>query len=71
MAANDDLTFTVGAREIYDKLVHVETKVDALPTTDHEARIRALERWRYAAGGALALASTAVGWLLTLHGKGA
>ncbi|HET8581778.1 MAG TPA: hypothetical protein VFL65_00890 [Jatrophihabitans sp.] len=68
-APPDELTMTIGAREIYDKIVHVETKLDALPIADHETRIRALERWRYAAGGSLAMSAGAVvGVLAQLRG---
>lgn len=64
--APDELTITVGAKEIYDKLVHVESKLDALPTIDHEQRIRSLEKWRYATAGGIALGAAAIGWLLEI-----
>lgn len=68
----DDLTFHVGTREIYDEVVgmrsDIRTLVDDHKDTekqigDHEARIRALERWRYATPTAAvaALVSGAVG----------
>lgn len=65
---DDELTFTVSAKDIYDAVKSLEATVRALPTTDHEQRIRALERWRYAAGGGLALGAAAIGWLLQLKG---
>jgi hypothetical protein len=74
---DDELTFTVSARDMYDGIQRLESKVDllttaigSLPTADHETRIRALERWRYAAGGGLALGGAAIGWLLQLRGSG-
>lgn len=73
----DELTITVGAKEIYDGLLRVESKLDGLPIADHakrlddhESRIRSVEHWRYATGGAIGLAATALGWLLQLRGGG-
>lgn len=68
----DDLTFHVGAREIYDAVTGMRGDVQHLVdthkdteklTADHESRIRALERWRYAAPTAAiaGLVSGAVG----------
>lgn len=61
---------TIGAREIYDRVVAVDNKVDTLVGANLDARLRALERWRYVAGGAALTAGTAIGWLLQMHGGG-
>ena len=42
MAEKDE----VSNRDLYVELVRLQVKVEVL--ADHEARIRALERWRYA-----------------------
>jgi hypothetical protein len=56
---------TIGAREIYDVVVSLRDDVRALTQTheavdeklkDHEARIRTVERWRYAMPASLVLA---------------
>ncbi|WP_432118489.1 hypothetical protein [Streptomyces sp. bgisy032] len=62
----DDLgTVTVGAREIYDQLVAMRDEVRASAQThvsvaekltDHEDRIRGLERWKYSVPTALVTA---------------
>ncbi|KAF4408649.1 hypothetical protein [Streptomyces lycii] len=53
----------IGAREIYDKLEAVHADVQELKRTaadieKHEARLNALERWRYGVGAALVTAIT-------------
>lgn len=50
MAPEEGVTITL--REIYDKLVRIEESVRVMDAplqtvTDHESRIRGLERWRY------------------------
>jgi hypothetical protein len=53
--------------ELKSQVAVVDTKLGAIPTEDHENRIRALERFRWTIGG-LALAggaaSSLVGYLL-------
>lgn len=72
---NDDLGgVTIGARDIYDQLVAMRSDVQSLTTTntttaeklsDHETRIRAVERWIWSAPAALLTgAATAVVVLL-------
>lgn len=73
----DDLgVVTVGAREIYDELVAMRTDVrDSLRThqvvdktlTDHEDRLRTLERWKYSIPVALVTAVISAG--VTLYTK--
>ncbi|MEU3686976.1 hypothetical protein [Streptomyces narbonensis] len=57
MAENDPLGVTIGAREIYDQVVGLRDDVRSLTQhnestaetlDDHEERIRAIERWKYA-----------------------
>ncbi|UQA94938.1 hypothetical protein [Streptomyces halobius] len=58
MSERDELGgVTIGAREIYDELVALRGDVRSLSQTheavrqtltDHETRLRGLERWRYA-----------------------
>ncbi|QMU72131.1 hypothetical protein [Streptacidiphilus sp. P02-A3a] len=54
---SDPLGVTISAREIYDEIVGLREDVRSLTQAseavtarqqDHEERIRALERWRYA-----------------------
>lgn len=62
----DDLgSVTVGAREIYDQLIAMREDVRAAgqslqgmteTLTDHETRIRAVERWKYSVPTALVTA---------------
>ena len=49
----EELTITVGAKEIYDKVVETAADVKEIKESraDHETRIRALEHWRYAIVG--------------------
>jgi hypothetical protein len=67
---NDGLSFTIGAREIYDELVGVRSDVRSLvestadideTLSDHESRIRILERWKYGIPGVVALSAVAAG----------
>lgn len=62
---NDLGSVTIGAREIYDELVamrddvrsssqHLATVADTL--SDHEDRLRGLERWKYSVPAALVTA---------------
>lgn len=62
---NDLGSVTIGAREIYDELVAMRDDVRAssqnLATvtdtlSDHEARLRSVERWRYSVPTALVTA---------------
>lgn len=55
--ADDPLGVTISAREIYDQIVGLRVDVQSLTQSntavqetlaDHETRIRAGERWRYA-----------------------
>ncbi|MEU7168398.1 hypothetical protein AB0A70_27775 [Streptomyces morookaense] len=66
MSERDSLGVSISAREIYDQIVGLRDDVRSLTQTqtttaaelaDHETRLRALERWRYAApvAGASAL----------------
>lgn len=75
--ADDELTFTVGAREIYDSVQALRAELGAL-RHDHAAeatdratkdertdrRLTAVERAVWQARGALGLATVAVGWLI-------
>lgn len=60
---NDPLGVTIGAREIYDQVVGLRDDVRSLNQTnedvketldDHEERLRAIERWKYAVPAGLA-----------------
>lgn len=55
--SNDPLGVTIGAREIYDQVVGLRDDVRSLTQNnahvneqidDHEERLRAIERWKYA-----------------------
>jgi hypothetical protein len=55
--SNDPLGVTISAREIYDEIVGMREDVRSLTQTsktvgeqltDHEKRIRSVERWKYA-----------------------
>ncbi|MFE4020125.1 hypothetical protein ACFXPZ_22400 [Streptomyces sp. NPDC059101] len=57
MTDRDPLGVTIGAREIYDEVVGLREDVRSVvqnsesvrgTLTDHEDRLRALERWKYA-----------------------
>jgi hypothetical protein len=78
--ANDPLGVTIGAREIYDQVVGLRDDVRSLTQTnaqveekidDHEERIRAIERWKYAvpAGLATGVGGAVVAFMKTT-GKG-
>ncbi|MFI9076072.1 hypothetical protein ACIGW8_06140 [Streptomyces sioyaensis] len=72
MSERDNLGgVTIGAREIYDELVALREDVRSLSQTheavaqtltDHESRLRGLERWKYALPVA---AVTSAGTLIT------
>ncbi|AZQ70287.1 hypothetical protein EKH77_02810 [Streptomyces luteoverticillatus] len=58
MSERDSLGVSISAREIYDQIVGLRDDVRGLTQTqtttaaelaDHENRLRAIERWRYAA----------------------
>jgi len=67
VSASDPLgPVTIGAREIYDKLLDLNLKVDRIAATlsdvqgtitDHEARLRTLERGRWPLPSIAALVS--------------
>jgi len=78
---SDDLgSVTIGAREIYDELVAMRAEVQestlthaavAAKLTDHEDRIRAVERWKYSPAVTLATSVLAAGVAVyTKLGKG-
>lgn len=57
MSERDPLGVTISAREIYDEIVGMREDVRSLTQhhesvrdtlTDHEERLRTLERWKYA-----------------------
>lgn len=55
----------IGIKEIYDKLCVVEDKVNAMTPqgekiTDHEVRLRSLERWKYSIPASLVIAAAAI-----------
>jgi hypothetical protein len=71
--AGDDLTFTIGAREIYDRLVTMEANLtQALAETegdhaefktelsDHESRLRTLEKLVWGIPASLVVAVAAI-----------
>lgn len=71
----DQLTFTIGIKDLYDTSVSTAAAVRELTDgmrdfrTDLEHRVRSLERWRYASAGAVALACTAIGFMFNFMGK--
>lgn len=79
MNLEDGGPIRVGAREIYDKLLCLERKVDRLVTavtdagahiTDHEQRLRSLESTRWpipALATVIAIASLILGILTAVH----
>ncbi|MEU5149745.1 hypothetical protein AB0G42_21510 [Streptomyces yangpuensis] len=77
--SNDPLGVTIGAREIYDQVVGLRDDVRSLTQTnaqldeqidDHEQRLRAIERWKYAVpAGLLTGVSGAVVAFLKTTGK--
>lgn len=58
----DELSMTVSAKDIYDKVTEVASDVRDIKESraDHETRIRALERWRYGVAAALVAAGAAL-----------
>jgi hypothetical protein len=61
---------TIGAREIYDELVGMRDDVRAVTQhseavratlTDHEERIRGVERWKYAIPVTVLMGASALG----------
>lgn len=75
MTANDLGPVVITAREIYDQIRAVSSKVDTIlaadRTGDHEARLRRLEQWRYAlpASMVLAVGSTVTAVLTAVIGQ--
>ncbi len=72
MNAPNDGPAVITLREVYDLVVEVRQEVALLKTTelakdvdDHEARIRALEKWVWRAGGIGAAAGAAGGAVLS------
>lgn len=79
MSAPDELTITIGAKEIYDELKRVggviedmreDRKEDLVARADHESRLRSLERWKYGLGGSsmASLIAAGVSLLTKRHG---
>lgn len=73
MGDEDDLTISIGAREIYDAVVACRTGIEALHN-DHaglvtrvtrlERDVASLQRVRWQAAGALALAAGAAAYVI-------
>ena len=71
--AEDELTVTIGAREIYDAVQATKHEVSELrKARDDDARdranlwaaVRALQRIRWKVDGALTVGALALGWLI-------
>jgi len=67
-----DAPAVITLREVYDLVQEVRTEVTLLKTTelkddvsDHEARIRGLEKWIWRAGGIAAAIGAAGGYVLS------
>ena len=63
----DGLAFTITGKDIWDKLDKIEKSTQALPliVSDHETRIRALERKVWAASGFAAALGGGIGAALS------
>jgi hypothetical protein len=62
----------IGLKEVYDKLCVVEDKVILMTPqgekiTDHESRLRSLERWKYTIPASLLTAAAAILTTLLRH----